>query len=332
MFDVRSGMFYEPASDFFYDPKTKLYYSNKKQKYFRFAKGMDPEFEAVDDHQPGVGGATAHVGSTTVPIPDGSNTPAADDKSKIAISLKTTSLPSASASSAASERSKLIEKLRKASSAKPAASTVETQVDKKHAKDLDVWSNRIKEMKGEEAPIASQPTLSDPSTVKTTASGQPICVICRRKFANIEKLHQHEKLSALHKDNLAKKAASDAAKEKKAAASATAYRDRTKERQMLYAASSADATHVDKLLASVNSVGNAERKTEVVRPDQTLGDTNIGNQLLQKMGWKNGDALGRKQGGETAADANVGDTVANNLKNDWERIESMAQAGGQGRR
>ena len=322
-------MFYEPASDFFYDPKTKLYYSNKKQRYFQFRKGEDPEFQDVNSQQQGCDGGAAST-QTQTDVATNSN---GADKSKIAISLKTTALPStagtAQASSAA-DRMKLIEKLRKASNAPTANSAqAEPQVDKKHAKNMDVWSNRIKEMKGE-APDAPSNQQTEPTAVKTDPSGKPICILCRRKFPDLEKLRKHEQLSAMHKENLAKKAAADAKKE--AATPEIAYRDRTKERQMMYSASSADPTHVGKLLASVNPMMSAEKNTEVIRPEQTLGDTNVGNQLLQKMGWKSGEALGRKQEGENGTESKAGSNVADNLKNDWERIESLAQSGGQGRR
>jgi RNA-binding protein 5/10 len=329
-------MFYEPASDFFFDPKTKLYYSNKKQKYFQFVEGMDPEFQAMENQQQG-GGAVAAATSVGTIQADANG----GDKSKIAISLKTTTLSAVSAiptpgNSAASKRSKLIEKLRKASSASaPSTNLTEPQVHKKHAKDIDVWSNRIKEMKGEGADAAAnlqKSTSSEPTAVKTTASGQPICMLCRRKFANVEKLRQHEQLSDMHKENLAKKADAEASKVKETATPEMTYRDRTKERQMMYSTSSGDAFHVDKLLASVNpAFGSVETKSEVIRPEQTLGDSNVGNQLLQKMGWKSGEALGRKQEGENGAESKSGSNVANNLKNDWERIESLAQAGGRGR-
>lgn len=335
-------MFYEPASDFFYDPKTKMYYSNKKQKYFQFVKGMDPEFQAVESQQQANGGNAGVSGQATSNASDAAANQSANsntdgsEKSKIAISLKTTALPSSfatetPASTMTLERSKLIEKLRKASSAPVSATPAEPQVDKMHAKNMDVWTNRIKEMKGEASDAAATQQASEAAQVKTTASGQPICALCRRKFANLEKLRQHEELSAMHKENLAKKAAADAKKE--AATPECTYRDRTKERQLMYSASSTDTTHVDKLLASVIPTASAEKKAEVIRPEQALGDTNVGNQLLQKMGWKNGESLGRKQEGGDGEEHKAGSNVANNLKNDWERIESLAQAGGrQGRR
>jgi hypothetical protein len=66
--------------------------------------------------------------------------------------------------------------------------------------------------------------------------------------------------------------------------------------------------------------------TEIIRPEDTLNDTNnVGNKLLQKMGWSSGELLGR-----TTVNTN-GDDVASNLKSDWERIESIAKRGGRGR-
>jgi hypothetical protein len=164
-------------------------------------------------------------------------------------------------------------------------------------------------------------------------------LLCRRKFPTVEKLEQHEKLSALHKENLAKKAAADAANKKEETAS---YRDRSKQRRMMYgddltsSHSSGPSSRAEAILAQVDgrpgasSSGTLEKTTEIVRPEDTLGNTNVGNKLLQKLGWKSGDALGRKQ--EDGENNEGGkDDVASSLKSDWERIESLAQGGG-GRR
>jgi hypothetical protein len=149
----------------------------------------------------------------------------------------------------------------------------------------------------------------------------------------LEKLQQHEKLSALHKENLAKTAGSggEVAKQKELATPELMYRDRSKERRMLYSASSVDASRVDMLLASVDPLrSDAEKKTEVIQPEQALGDANVGNQLLQKLGWKSGETLGRKQEGGNGPESKSGSDVASSLKNDWERIESLVQSGGRG--
>jgi hypothetical protein len=55
----------------------------------------------------------------------------------------------------------------------------------------------------------------------------------------------------------------------------------------------------------------------VVDPQETLGESNVGNKMLQKLGWKSGTNLGRNAGGESTGEA---------LKKDWERIEQLAKS------
>ena len=83
-------------------------------------------------------------------------------------------------------------------------------------------------------------------------------------------------------------------------------------------------SHAEALLAEHSAASIVP--TEIIRPEDTLNDTNnVGNKLLQKMGWSSGELLGR-----TTVNTN-GDDVASNLKSDWERIESIANRGGRGR-
>mmetsp|Transcript_33776 Transcript_33776/g.71008 ORF Transcript_33776/g.71008 Transcript_33776/m.71008 type:complete len:365 (+) Transcript_33776:1052-2146(+) len=362
-------MFYEPSSDFFYDPKAKLYYSNKKQSYFRYNDAMKLFLKvgagggngANTDggQQQGVAGAAGQVvgeggvaaneagtmveGSTeSPPAPNhatDANPEKAEPKQKIAISLKTPVPPKEGNGTqislneaAAAEKTKLIREstARRKESLEshqnnhdPAAAL--SQSHKKHAKNLDKWSERTKEMREEDV-------MNDDGTckkVKTTAGGQPICVVCRRKFANLEKLRRHEKLSALHKENLAKRAA---AKEESAS-----YRDRSKERRLMHRGGSdvqPNSSHAEALLAHAlhgsSSAANAENSAAAgttVRPEETLNaPSNVGNKLLQKLGWKSGEALGRDSA--AAEDGAANGNVARNLKSDWERIESLAQRGG----
>jgi len=344
MFDARSGMFYEPHSDFFYDPKTKLYYSNKKQQYFTYQADKKPHvFQPVG----GVASQTAAPGKGTE-TSSGTNDKATDKeqkpKKKIAISLKTAPPKGGGIQSlnevAAREKTRLIKEnsIKRKESAisavaeNNAVASLVPQSHKKHAKDMNIWSDRVKEMKEEDKCTDVQQPPS--KKVKTTTSGQPICVLCRRKFATLEKLVQHENLSALHKENLAKKVASDAAdaaKKKTKQESDTSYRDRSKERRQMFGsdAPESSSSHAEALLAHSLGSGAAPERSkpvEVIRPEETLNnDTNVGNKLLQKMGWKSGEALGRT-GNDTAKGNN--NSAANNLKKDWEKIESLAQNGG----
>lgn len=193
---------------------------------------------------------------------------------------------------------------------------------------MNKWSERVKEMQ-EKATGEACPPVS--KKVKTTAAGQPICILCRRKFASLEKLQQHEKLSALHKENLAKKAAAADTAAKEAQQESEKYRDRSKERRLMHGTHAApESSHAEALLAhSLGGSSSAETKpAEVIRPEETLNGANVGNKLLQKLGWKSGGGLGRSANQENAMGNGSTKDVASNLKSDWERIESLAQRGG----
>ena len=141
----------------------------------------------------------------------------------------------------------------------------------------------------------------------------------------MEKLKQHEQFSALHKQNLVKKRKLEELNSSKAAE----YRDRAKERRFMYDAdSNVAAPAIDPSIADMGPSLDRARvvtTTETVAPDQSLGESNVGNQLLQKLGWKSGGSLGRR-GEEKDNEFKAASTeMKNNLKQDWERIEQLSR-------
>jgi RNA-binding protein 5/10 len=287
VFDAVSGMFYEAMADFFYDPKTKLYYGNKQKVYYTFQPGEDPPFSALAPSE-----------GIEVTALSESNGPKPEAKKKIAISLKTTVLPGES-DSTTRELTKNPKDAKKAKSAPPT-----NRPPKQHAVNMEKWSERGKEIReGSDAPTKDPPT---------TTKGQPICLLCRRKFASVEKLKQHEELSALHKENLQKEKEADAEKEQEAMASME-YRDRALERRIMHGPDTASLPALPRDLDAP-----AAREADVVRPEDNLGASNVGNQMLQKMGWKSGASLGRNAG------SGVSSAEEGQLVKDWEKIESLA--------
>jgi len=162
--DARSGFFYEPASDFFYESMTKLYYGNKQCTYFSHVPEEDPPFRPISNNTSGV-----YMKK--------------NDPAKEAVN--------------------------------DAIQTVENFLlaappnKKEHAADIQKWSKRIKEIKCEvqvaEMPMQTTPSLSlkpeeqqdiTNNFATTTTSGKPACLLCNRKFADVEKFKQHLKLSA----------------------------------------------------------------------------------------------------------------------------------------
>uniref|UniRef100_A0A8D3DVP2 RNA binding motif protein 5 n=1 Tax=Scophthalmus maximus TaxID=52904 RepID=A0A8D3DVP2_SCOMX len=110
------------------------------------------------------------------------------------------------------------------------------------------------------------------------------CLLCRRQFPNKESLVRHQQLSDLHKKNLEvlrrSKMTEAELEELERKETELKYRDRAAERREKYAAP---------------PVINYEQPTK-----DGLNSDNIGNKMLQAMGWKEGKGLGRNQQGITA--------------------------------
>ena len=314
--DSRSGMFYEALSDFFYDPKSKLYYGNKKGSYFRYDEAKNPPF--VEFHRvienPGKEGETP-VDPTAVAL---------DPIADATIEVKKTSLISINI------KSKKMKKRGKVSEPK-VAPQIGTKHQKEQVANIEKWSERQAEIQAELSTDSSAQDVGasavaskNSEKILKTAKGEPICTICKRKFPTVEKLRLHEKLSELHKQNLAKQTAAAGLKRKPPPV--IEYQDRAKKRRELHGPDAAIG------LPTAASLTLPPNDTEPQKPGDSLGTNNIGNQMLQKLGWKEGASLGRKSNEESdsASGENGGeqskkeDSTIENLRQDWDRIESMA--------
>ena len=316
VFDQRSGMFYESRSDFFYDPKSKLYYGNKKGAYFRYDAKQTPPF--VEAHRT----AAATTKDSEIPAMaiagEASKTSLTTDSQKptIAINLKTKKFKKQSSGAAGSA----------ASAAAPVIPTI-PKAHQEHAKNIEKWTEKKAELQQTSLPqsagAASTPILppaTTPSTkIVTTSKGEPICTVCRRKFPSIDKLRLHEKLSELHKTNLAKLAASQAEKRKlteAASSSGSEYQDRAKKRRQLHG----DDAHPVSLDSTSRAGAGPVDLHDVhdANPPDTLGEANIGNQLLQKLGWR------PPESSSATATSNNSGSNHDSLRKDWDKIESIA--------
>ena len=326
VFDSRSGFFYEAESNFYYDPKSRYYYSIEKAAYFQYCPEQEPPFRQVPSQQHGEIDTSTAVEAST-------GAAAAGSKMKIAISLKTKTPMGVTSSSGGSGGGTVsVNSSMDTGAMNPAKQTSPTESrgikQSKAAYDADI-------VKWNHAP-------------KTTTTGQPVCLLCRRKFPNIEALQKHEQSSALHEQNLAKKD-KDAAETSKSTwrrpdNPSVEYRDRAKDRRSMYGAMyGADVSGAVPSVASpecspsaiISSASadfgpNLERAravaaTATVRPSDAFGDSNIGSQMLQKIGWKKGSSLGRKKSLETGNNSDGTNANIQMLK-EWEKIESAAAA------
>lgn len=333
IFDSRSGLFYEGSSNFFFDPKTKFYFSCKEQKYYQLCpKNGKHSFSEVThvDNQTEKSESNANKEEIGVSTSDGLKNSSASnkkcDKRKIEISLKTKSIDTKSSSNVSNPVSSLdISSNKQVTPTKD--STTVSKVQQEHHVDMEKWSERDRESnkasQTKKSPQVSNNLVtakdmskekSSVDNVKLTLTGKPICVLCKRKFGNVEKLKQHEQFSAMHKQNLAKEEMSSAEKVKTETV-LMEYRDRAKERRTMHGPGQQIIHSSD--VNEFQTVSVNEKQIS----DESLGNENIGNKMLHKLGWKGG-SLGRTspQAPSIERDKNI---TSEKLKQDWERIESI---------
>uniref|UniRef100_A0AAX7SGT4 RNA binding motif protein 5 n=1 Tax=Astatotilapia calliptera TaxID=8154 RepID=A0AAX7SGT4_ASTCA len=141
----------------------------------------------------------------------------------------------------------------------------------------------------------AEPDGGDISQDKLTDWKKLACLLCRRQFPNKESLIRHQQLSDLHKKNLEvlrrSKMSEAELEELERKETEMKYRDRAAERREKYGIPEPPVPKKKKF----NQPANYEQPTK-----DGLNSDNIGNKMLQAMGWKEGKGLGRNQQGITA--------------------------------
>jgi len=362
-FDSRSAMFYEPLSDFFYDPKSKLYYGNKKCAYFRYDETKDPPFVEVqkltsdqveDQKQQQQGDNSAGIIEPEKIALAGKDpaTAAPISKPKIAIRFKTKKVKSSVP--AVGEQQQPAVNGTTVSKAKQQQIANIGKWNEKKAELNKVTPDQISADEGRREG-ESPPPISSQSKVRTTAKGEPICLLCKRKFPNLAKLRIHEKSSELHKKNLLKlqekeknkndakqlqSQVSNGTKRKLEAenshksgtsaattASTPVYTDRAEKRRQLHGVDLGAPVqhHVLQMLENgieANSRDTMPSVTADPTPSADLFDEkNVGHQLLQKMGFK-ADHISDNNNDKNNDKPK---TANDHLRKEWDRIEDMAR-------
>ncbi|XP_010189942.1 PREDICTED: RNA-binding protein 5-like, partial [Mesitornis unicolor] len=123
------------------------------------------------------------------------------------------------------------------------------------------------------------------------------CLLCRRQFPNKDALIRHQQLSDLHKQNMDIYRRSKLSEQELEALELREremkYRDRAAERREKYGIP--EPPEPKRKKAYDAGTVNYEQPTK-----DGLDNSNIGNKMLQAMGWREGSGLGRKCQGITA--------------------------------
>uniref|UniRef100_A0A0A9Z1F7 RNA-binding protein 5 n=1 Tax=Lygus hesperus TaxID=30085 RepID=A0A0A9Z1F7_LYGHE len=122
-----------------------------------------------------------------------------------------------------------------------------------------------------------------------------ICLLCKRQLGSREALMKHQQMSDLHKQNLAAWYRSRGLDPDDAQNRQNQYRDRASERRQKYGLP--DTPKPSRLKENYIKA----RETAYEQPTtKGIGSDNLGNKLLQKMGWQEGMGLGKSNQGRTS--------------------------------
>ncbi|KAM8913486.1 RNA-binding protein 5-like isoform 2-T2 [Spinachia spinachia] len=312
-YDETSGYYYDPQTSLYYDPGSQYYYNSETQQYLYW----DSE------------------GQTYVPAPGESDTSSANGSSTASAKdpkEKKEKPKSKSAQQIAKDMERWAKTLNKQKDSLKCSSqglgpSKEDERRESAAADAGFVLFERKQMGGLEMPPFMIEKLKTPEQ-ETSAKSNPVgahngdscpeeggsdtaadegkitdwskmvCLLCRRQFPNKDALQRHQHLSDLHKQNLEiqrrAKLTEAELEELERKETELKYRDRAAERREKYGVPEPPAPK-KKFYKPPAPTLNYEQPTK-----DGLTSDNIGNKMLQAMGWQEGKGLGRHQQGITA--------------------------------
>ncbi|KAM9859625.1 RNA-binding protein 5 [Aulostomus maculatus] len=316
-YDESSGYYYDPQTGLYYDPNTQYYYNSQTQQYLYWDSEKQTYVPASLDSNAGQnsnapGGKEPREGKEKKEKPKSKTAQQiAKDMERWAKSLNKQKENFKSSFQPISQEE------RKEAAAADAGFTL---FEKKQAGVLDRLTPETN-VPEEEPPTSSvnaskcglvaaysgdsdpeegvaDPDGGDATQDKMTDWKKLACLLCRRQFPNKEGLLRHQQLSDLHKKNLEvlrrSKMSEAELEELERRETEMKYRDRAAERREKYGIPEPPAPKKKKY-THPTPVINYEQPTK-----DGLNSDNIGNKMLQAMGWKEGKGLGRNQQGITA--------------------------------
>ncbi|XP_043640773.1 RNA-binding protein 5-A isoform X1 [Drosophila teissieri] len=125
------------------------------------------------------------------------------------------------------------------------------------------------------------------------------CLLCKRAFQSLDILQKHLKMSNLHKENLAKLKQNSVVEA--GMDEGLSYRDRAKERRLKYGESDPPPPNKsrERFEQEIKTLQSRQKDSSGATPAMPISSSNVGSRLMQKMGWSEGQGLGRKNQGRT---------------------------------
>ncbi|XP_036957517.1 RNA-binding protein 5 isoform X1 [Acanthopagrus latus] len=309
-YDESSGYYYDPQTGLYYDPNSHYYYNSQTQQYLYWDSEKQAYVPASTEANAGQNDNTASKEPKEKKEKPKSKTAqqiAKDmerwaktlnkQKENFKSSFQPISQEERKEAAAADAGFILFEKkqsggLERLMPEMPRAAEEEpptTSVNSSKCGLVAAYSGDSDPEEGGAEPVCGEGDLTDWSKLA--------CLLCRRQFPNKEGLVRHQQLSDLHKKNLEvlrrSKMTEAELEELERKETEMKYRDRAAERREKYGIPEPPAPKKKKF-SQPAPVINYEQPTK-----DGLNSDNIGNKMLQAMGWKEGKGLGRNQQGIT---------------------------------
>ncbi|NWI39894.1 RBM5 protein, partial [Picathartes gymnocephalus] len=304
-YDESSGYYYDPITGLYYDPNSQYYYNALTQQYLYW----DGEKETYMPAAEGVTYQQTATTTTTKEVKEKKEKP----KSKTAQQVKDRmALHRRSAYGILPGSHQAVLSLntvyRETAALHPVSRGLKIK-DKElceqttlHFRLLKTWSagqrrGLVAAYSGDSDNDEDLLERMENEEEKLTDWKKMACLLCRRQFPNKDALIRHQQLSDLHKQNMDIYRRSKLSEQELEALELREremkYRDRAAERREKYGIPEPPEPKRKKVYDA--GTVNYEQPTK-----DGLDNSNIGNKMLQAMGWREGSGLGRKCQGITA--------------------------------
>ncbi|CAG7664880.1 unnamed protein product [Allacma fusca] len=306
-YDEASGYYYDPVSGFYYDASTQYFYDSTKQQ-FLYWNSEQNKYVVVPDS------ASSSKESDTKKGGDKKKDrkPEKTDKVKVAKKIAKDMEKWAKTLNQKKDGFKpVFESITQNTAAPSEANTAEELPQYNYRLDMNLKQTNTTVNSSSKAQLVApyaDESDSEEEVLKPAAMtvnpfipdalvdyNKLACLLCKRQFPNKEVLQKHTKLSDLHKKNLEELKKSN---EKSFSDPSTTYRDRAKERRMKFGS---DPDEGRNTLKDMYMQAKKDINLSYVEEPTKDGikDDNVGNRMLQKMGWQEGQGLGKGNQGRT---------------------------------
>ncbi|KAL8563755.1 hypothetical protein ACOMHN_058271 [Nucella lapillus] len=312
-YDKTSGYYYDPSTGLYYEPNTQYYYNSKTSQWMYWDAEKSTYLPAptqTPDTTPQTAAGTEVAGQATAEKTD-KEEKKEKEKTKVAKKIakdmekwakamnaqkdamkdehrKSTNTSGRKESAAADAGFAILQKSKEdmklmpppPMTLNPAPEVVAAAVPAPSASGLVASYGGDSDDSGDEDEgVVDESKLADWTKLA--------CLLCKRQFQSREILTKHNQFSELHKKNLENLKVKSAGKVEK-----KEYRDRAKERRQKYGTPAPPEPR--------KQAGNDEPVVYEQPTKAGIGTENIGNKMLQKMGWTAGLGLGKTNQGRTA--------------------------------